>query len=196
MTTVVLFHHVQGLTEGVRALADQFRGAGHDVVTPDLFDGELPSSIEEGIALAESIPSEVMAVRLSSATKDLPDEVVWAGMSWGVSIAQNLAQTKPGAVGALFYESCLPVRGDGSLGTWPNGLPVQVHGMDDDPFFAHEGDLESARELVRIAGADKGALFTYAGSSHLFTDSSLTSYDPEATKLVVQRSIEFLNRLS
>ena len=40
MTEVLLYHHVQGLTEGVRSFADELRQAGHTVHTPDLFDGD------------------------------------------------------------------------------------------------------------------------------------------------------------
>lgn len=36
--TVVLFHHVQGLTPGVLAFAERLREGGHRVVTPDLFE--------------------------------------------------------------------------------------------------------------------------------------------------------------
>ena len=39
MAEVLLFHHIQGLTAGVRAFADQLRAGGHTVHTPDLFDG-------------------------------------------------------------------------------------------------------------------------------------------------------------
>lgn len=195
MTTVVLFHHVQGLTDGVLALGAQLRAGGHDVITPDLFDGALPASIEDGIALADSIPEEVWQERVADAIAHLPEGVVWAGISWGVSIAQNFAQTRQGARGALFYEACLPLTGDWSFGPWPDGVDVQIHGMDDDPFFAHEGDLDAAREIVETLGPERAELFTYPGRNHLFIDSSLPSFDADAAALAIQRSLDFLDRL-
>ena len=99
------------------------------------------------------------------------------------------------ARGALLFESCVPVTGDWAFGPWPDGVPVQVHGMDKDPFFALEGDLDAARELVGTIGEDQGQLFLYAGDGHLFTDSSLPSYDSAATDLVVERSLDFLGRI-
>ena len=42
--------HALGLTPGVVAFADQLRGAGHTVHTPDLFEGRTFDSIEEGCA--------------------------------------------------------------------------------------------------------------------------------------------------
>ena len=41
MAHVLLFHHIQGLTEGVVAFADELRAAGHEVTTPDLFGGRM-----------------------------------------------------------------------------------------------------------------------------------------------------------
>lgn len=87
--------------------------------------------------------------------------------------AQRLAQTRPGATGALFFESCLPVSGEWAVGPWPDGVPVQIHGKESDPFFAGEGDIDAARQVVSVA-AD-GELFVYPGDQHLFMDWSLPS---------------------
>jgi dienelactone hydrolase len=194
MAEVVLFHHVQGLTDGVRAFADELRAGGHTVHTPDLFDGERPKSIEEGVAFAQSLRGE-LDERVDQAVADLPAGLVYGGFSLGGGAAQRLAQTRPGACGALLYEACIPLTGDWAFGPWPLGVPVQIHGMDQDPFFALEGDLDAARELVKIVGSDLAELFVYPGDRHLFTDSSLPSYDAEAAALVVERSRDFLNRL-
>ncbi|MFG3299811.1 dienelactone hydrolase family protein [Micromonospora chersina] len=195
MADIVLFHHIQGLTDGVRAFADQLRAGGHTVHTPDLFDGERPTTIDDGAALTRRIGGEVLDERADRAVADLPKDLVYAGISWGAATAQRLAQTRPGARGALLYESCLPVTGEWAVGPWPEGVPVQVHGMDRDPFFALEGDIDAARELVGIVGPERGELFVYPGEAHLFTDSSLPSYDADATALAVRRSREFLDRL-
>ena len=65
--------------------------------------------------------------------------------------------------------------------------------MDDDEFFAHEGDIDAARELV-ATGAD-AELFVYPGHRHLFADSSLPSYDAEAAALLKERVLAFLARV-
>jgi len=192
---VVLFHHVQGLTDGVRALADELRAGGHTVHTPDLFDGQRPASIDDGVALTQAIGDEVLRERADRAVAGLPAGLVYAGVSFGVLAAQRLAQTRPGARGALLYEACIPITGEWAFGPWPAGVPVQIHGMDNDPFFALEGDIDAARELVETAGPELAELFVYPGGRHLFTDSSLPSYDPAAAALVVQRSRDFLHRV-
>jgi dienelactone hydrolase len=195
MAEVVLFHHVQGLTDGVRAFAEKLRVGGHTVHTPDLFDGEQPATIEDGMALTRSIGGDVLDKRADQAVADLPDGLVYAGFSFGKATAQRLAQTRPGARGALLYESCISITGEWSFGPWPDGVPVQIHGMDKDPFFALEGDIDAARELVETVGPELATLFTYPGDRHLFTDSTLPSYDPDATALAVQRSRELLDRV-
>jgi dienelactone hydrolase len=188
MAEVVLYHHSQGLTEGVKAFADALRQAGHTVHTPDLYEGNTYATLDEGMDYARATGFGVIAERGVQAAQSLPENVVYAGFSLGVVPAQQLAQTRAGAAGALFYYSCLPVE---EFGTWPDGVPVQVHGMDEDPFFTEEGgDLDAARALV--AASDKAELFLYPGKEHLFADSSLPSYDEAAAKLLLERTLAFL----
>ena len=113
---------------------------------------------------------------------------MYAGFSLGVIPAQKLAQTRPGARGALLVYSCVPVSAFGSA--WPDGVPVQIHGMDADPIFVGEGDIDAARAL--LAQANDAELFLYPGDQHYFADSTLPSYDPHATALLIQRMLDFL----
>jgi len=195
MTDVVLFHHVQGLTDGVLAFAERLRAGGHTVHTPDLFGGERAATVDDGIALTDRIGERVLASRADEAVADLTKELVYAGFSFGGGAAQRLAQTRAGARGALLYESCIPITGDWAFGPWPEGVAVQIHGMEKDPFFGLEGDIDAAREIVATVGPELAELFVYPGDKHLFTDSSLPSYDADATALVIQRSLALLDRL-
>jgi len=189
MAEVVLFHHAQGLTPGMAAIADELRRAGHTVHTPDLFEGRTFGSLEEGMGYAQQLgfPDEIIG-RGARTVEGLPAGLVYAGFSLGVLPAQMLAQTRPGARGALLFYSCVPVAAFGP--GWPEGVPVQVHGMDADPIFTGEGDIDAARELVEQA--KDGELFLYPGDQHYFADSSLPSYDAQATALLLQRVLAFL----
>jgi dienelactone hydrolase len=191
MAEVVLHHHVQGLTAGVLAVADEFRAAGHTVHTPDLFGGRTFATLEAGMAHAREAGFGALAERAVAAADSLPPDVVHAGFSFGVMAAQRLAQTRAHARGALLFHSCLPVTEFGER--WPDGVPVQVHGMDADPFFAEEGDLDAARDLVASTG--QAELFLYPGGEHLFADSSLPSYDRAAAELLMERALAFLRRV-
>jgi dienelactone hydrolase len=192
MPQVLLFHHAQGQTPGFHEFAAELRSAGHAVHAPDLFDGRTFGSIDEGLAyVREHGGFEEVIARGDGAADALSTDLVYAGFSLGVVPAQKLAQTRPGARGALFFYSCLPIS---EFGGWPAGVPAQIHGMDADPIFVEEGDVDAARELVD--SAEDAELFLYPGDQHYFADSSLPGYDEKATKLLTQRVLTFLERVS
>ena len=188
MADVLLFHHAHGLTGGVVEFADRLGQAGHHVTTPDLFEGATFDDLEAGVGHAEQIGFETIIERGVAAASGLPDNLVYAGFSLGVLPAQKLAQTRAGAAGAILVSACVPPEMLG--GDWPDGVPVQVHGMEDDPFFAGEGDLDAARQLVD--GHDDRQLFVSAGQAHLFADSSLASYDEPSATALTERVLDFL----
>ena len=188
MADVLLFHHAMGQTPGFHAFADELRAAGHAVHAPDLFDGRTFASIEEGVGYADEVGFGEIIEKGVRAADGLPDELVYGGFSLGVLPAQKLAQTRPGARGGLFFYSFVPVE---EFGTWPAGVPAQIHGMDADPYFAGEGDIDAARALVE--SAPDVELYVYAGDEHYFADSSLASYDAVASALLMERVLAFLD---
>jgi dienelactone hydrolase len=184
---VLLFHHAQGQTRGFHAFADELRTAGHTVHTPDLYEGRTFATLDEGIAHAREIGFGAILERGVREADELPAELVYAGFSLGVMPAQKLAQSRPGALGALLFYSCIPAS---EFGGWPAGVPVQIHGMDADPIFVDEGDIDAAQDLVD--STDQAELFLYPGDQHYFADSSLPSYDQDATALLTRRVLDFL----
>ena len=190
MAEVLLFHHAHGLTPGVLAFADDLRGAGHVIHTPDLYDGNTFDNLDDGMAYARGVGFGTIMERGDQAAEDLPSELVYAGFSLGVMSAQKLAQTRSGARGALLFSAAIPLSEFG--GSWPQGVPLQIHLMDADE-FALEGDLDAARELDEtIEGAE---LFLYPGDVHLFADNSLPDYDESAATLLKQRVVGFLDKI-
>lgn len=188
MSEILLVHHIQGLTDGVQSFADALRHEGHTVHTPDLFDGRTFGSLDEGMEFARDAGFGALAERGVAAADGIRPDVVYAGFSFGVMVAQQLAQTRPGARGALLVSACLPYSEFGTA--WPEDVPVQVHGKDADPFF--DEDLEAARALADAT--ESAELFLYPGDEHLFADSSLPSYDPDAAALLNERVLAFLAR--
>jgi len=185
MAEILVFHHAQGQTEGMQAFADELRAAGHVVHAPDLYDGKTFAELDDGVAHAKQLGFGALLERGVAVAEGLPAELVYAGSSLGVMPAQQLAQTRPGAKGALFFHACLPPS---EFGTWPDGVPVQIHAMDRDEWF--EEDAAAARELVdEVATAE---LFLYPGEGHLFSDSSLGVYDEAAATLMKERVLAFL----
>ena len=194
MTEILLFHHIQGLTAGVVEFADTLRVAGHTVHTPDLFEGRTFGTIDDGAAFVDELGFDTVRERGAAAAEGLSAALVYSGFSLGVVPAQYLAQSRAGARGAVFFHSCLPAS---EFGEWPAGVPVEVHGMDADPFFAGEGDIDAARGLVAelTATGTPAQLWVYPGEQHLFADSSLDSCVPDAAALLVERTLEFLATL-
>jgi dienelactone hydrolase len=188
MAEIILFHHVLGSTPGVQAFADTLRAAGHTVHNPDLFEGRTFDTIDAGLAHVGEVGFGTILDRGVAAADRLSSDVVYAGFSLGVIPAQCLAQTKPGASGAILMESCLPVTEFGDA--WPEGVPVQIHGMADDPSFAGEGDIDAARALVE--STPDAELFVYEGDGHLFADPASESYDEAAASQLLERVLAFL----
>jgi len=189
MTSVVLFHHAYGSTKGVKDFAGRLGEAGHEVTVPDLYDGRTFGALDAGIGYAKEVGFDTILERGRLAADRLPNEIVYAGFSLGVMPAQMLAQTRPGAKGALLFQACFPVSEFGT--EWPRGVPVQIHGMESDEFF--EEDRGAASDLV--ASVEGAELFLYPGDKHLFADDSLPDYDEDAATLLMQRVLVFLENL-
>jgi dienelactone hydrolase len=187
--TVLLFHHAQGQTTGFLTFADELREAGHRVHAPDLYDGNTFEDLDEGVAYAGQVGFSEIRSRGTAAAEDLPGDVVYAGFSLGGMPAQSLAQTRPGARGAILYHSAVPATEFG--GSWPEGVPLQIHMMDSDPWA--EEDRPAAEALVE--DVEDAELFLYPGSGHLFADSSLKDYDEQAAGLLKERTLAFLHRV-
>jgi dienelactone hydrolase len=186
MTELLLFHHAQGQTEGFLAFADELRAAGHVVHAPDLYDGKTFTDLDEGVGYAKEVGFGTIGERGRRAADNLPNELVYAGFSLGVMPAQELAQTRPGAKGALLFSAAFPASEFG--GPWPQEVPLQIHMMEDDGWALE--DMPAARELVEAT--DGAELFLYPGDRHLFADSSLPDYDENAATLLKQRVVAFL----
>ncbi len=191
MAEVLLFHHAQGLTPGVLSFADRLRAAGHVVHAPDLYDSKTFADLSDGVRHAEEVGFGTIIERGRVAADSLPGAIVYAGFSLGVLPAQMLAQTKPGAKGALLFHACVPTS---EFGPWPEGVPLQIHMMDADEWVVEGGDLDAARQLDETI--ESAELFLYPGDRHLFADSSLPDYEEDAAALLTERVLGFLEKTS
>jgi len=189
MATVLLFHHAMGPTPAFLAFADALRDAGHTVHTPDLFEGRTFGSIAEGMTHVDTLGFDTILARGVAAAEGLPADLVYAGFSLGVVPAQKLAQTRPGARGGLFYNSCVPVEMLGA--PWPKGLPAEIHMKEEDPWG--EEDRPAARALADAEPAVE--FYLYPGAGHYFAETGFADYDPAAAALLFERSLRFLARV-
>ena len=146
--------------------------------------------MEERVGNAQGIDFGEIMERSVRAAEELSAARVYAGFSLGVMPAQRLAQTRAGTRRAVLLHACLPVSEFGA--SWPEGVPVHIHGKEAEPYFADESDLEAARELV--AGSADAELFLYPGEQHPFAGSSSALFDAEVMALLTQRVVVSLVR--
>jgi dienelactone hydrolase len=187
MTEILLFHHAGGLTPGVHAFADTLRAAGHEVHTPDLFEGRTFHDVHDGVAYAQETGEEVVAARAEAAVAGLPAEVVHIGMSMGCARAAEQVLRRPGALGALFLYGAIDPGWWGA--TWPDGVPSQAHLTEDDPW------REVEAEQAYLSAVPGGELFVYEGAGHLFAEEGHPDHDRQTAELATGRILDFLRDL-
>jgi dienelactone hydrolase len=189
--TIVLFHSALGLRPAVHRFADQLRSAGHSVYTPDFFDGDVFNDLNDGVARRDAIGIPALIGRAQQSVADLPKQVVYAGFSMGSSSAQYLAATRPGARGAILMHGALPLAMMG-VEKWP-AVPVQIHYAVGDP-WVEAGQVKALSEAVCEAG-QSCAVYSYAGSGHLFADEDTADYDKASAASMLDRVLKFLENL-
>ena len=196
MAEVVLFRSALGLRLGVTAAADRLRAAGHNVHTPDYYDGEVFDDLNEGLRKRDELGYAEIAQRARDAVARLPAELVFAGFSLGAMPAELLAATTPGTRGAVLMHAAIPVKGFGGFGVerWPAGVPVQAHYAVEDP-WVEAGAVAALGDAVRGAGAAFEE-HAYPGSGHLFADPDLPGYDRASSEEMWRRVLDFLDRVN
>ncbi|EFE70045.1 dienelactone hydrolase family protein [Streptomyces viridosporus] len=187
---IMLFHSTYGLGPAVHRAADRLRAAGHEVFTPDLFEGRTFTTVEEGMAYREETGKEELLRRAVLAAAPYSERgLVYAGFSFGASVAQTLALGDGHARGLLLLHGTSDIAANASV----DDLPVQLHVAEPDPF--ETDDWLSAWYLqMRRAGADV-EVYRYAGAGHLYTDPDLPDWDEEAAEATWRVALGFLESL-
>ncbi|MGP3685392.1 dienelactone hydrolase family protein [Streptomyces sp. IBSNAI002] len=187
---IMLFHSTYGLRPAVQEAADRLRAAGHQVHVPDLFEGRTFDTVEEGMAHRDEIGRDELLKRAVLAAAPYSDQgLVYAGFSLGGSLAQHLALADDKARGLLLLHGTADLEDDASV----DGLPVQLHVADPDPFESHDW-LTAWYLRMQRAGADV-EVHGYPGAGHLFTDPGLDDYDAEAAEQAWKVAAGFLDTL-
>jgi dienelactone hydrolase len=186
---VVLFHSAVGLRPAVERAAEGLRAHGHTVTTPDLYDGETFTDVDEGVAHMQSISWPELLRRATAAVEGLPADLVYMGMSMGAGLAATLAAAREGARGVvLLYGPEVPED------PWPAGVPVQAHHAAQDR-WVDPGSETALISAVTTAGGQV-SIHVYPGTGHLLDDDDLPDqFDPVAAPVVWQRVAEFLTAL-
>jgi dienelactone hydrolase len=186
---IVLFHHAQGLRPDVEDWAESLRSGGHEVSTPDLFEGAAFDNLEDGVANRDQIGIRELIRRAASALSELPPDLVYSGFSMGAQAAQYFAATRPEARAAILMHGGMP----GEPIEWPGGTLAQLHYMTGDPWV--DAELVPPFAAAVEAAGSKLEVFSYPGEGHLFADPAGADYDPAAAGAMLERELDLLERL-
>ncbi|WNI32466.1 dienelactone hydrolase family protein [Streptomyces sp. ITFR-6] len=190
LMNIMLFHSTYGLRPAVHAAADRLRAAGHEVRVPDIFAGHTFETVEEGLAYQQETGKEELLKRAVLAAAPYSDSrLVYAGFSFGASVAQTLALGDAKARGLLMFHGTSDIAESASV----DELPVQLHVADPDPYETHDW-LNSWYLQMRRTGADV-EIYRYPGAGHLFTDAELPDFDQASAELAWKVAIGFLATL-
>jgi dienelactone hydrolase len=186
---IVLFHSALGLRPAVVDFAARLRAAGHRVHTPDLFDGEVFDSMEDGEKKRDLLGIPELMKRAAASVAPLGDALVFGGFSMGAAAAEFLAATRSGAKGAVLMHGVVPLELTGAV-SWPGAVPVQIH------YAKHDRSVDAAvvdtlTTKVRASGAG-AEVHVYDGSGHLFADAGSVDYDAKSAELMIERVLAFV----
>ncbi|GAA2775460.1 dienelactone hydrolase family protein [Saccharopolyspora taberi] len=185
MAHVALFHSVLGLRSAERLAAERLSKAGHEVVTPDLFDGQTAATLDEGFRLLDRTGWDVVVRRARQAVEDMPEGTAFVGVSMGSGVVANLLSERPAAGPVVLLHAAveLPAR-------VPAGLRMQLHAAEPDEFAPPER-VAGLRRAARESGVAL-EIFRYPGAGHFYIDPELPDHDPAAAELTWRRVLDFL----
>jgi carboxymethylenebutenolidase len=190
---VVVFHPWWGLNDDVVAYVDRLAAAGFAVTAPDLFGGQVASTIEEADRLSGSVDEAMVDAVARAAVDHLVDrlgpaaKLVALGFSFGAHWSMwSPAERDRLAASVVYYGST-----GGSVLTRAS-VPVLGHFAETDPYETEEG-IAAFEETLRSAGRDV-VIHRYTGTGHWFAEPSRDAYRAEAADLAFERTVAFLRR--
>ncbi len=188
MATVIFFHSVYGLRSLEHKAVERVQAAGHKAFAPDLYDGLIARTIEEGFEFKDEIGWPTICERAEWALAGLPASTILAGFSMGAAVAASLWPKREKTAGILFLHGIATIAENAR-----KGLPLQLHLAEPDPFEPEE-DVAAWQQAVERSGT-AAEIFRYSGGGHLYTDASLPDYNARAADLTWKRVINFLDAI-
>jgi carboxymethylenebutenolidase len=171
---VVVIHEIFGLSDWIRAVADQLAAEGYIAIAPDLLSGHGPhgggsESVDQQGAvrlIRDVTPAEAQrrlmaAGRYAAALPAARDRIASVGFCWGGSTSFALATVWPELRGAVVYYGTSPAR-EALAGV--RARVLGLYGGDDGRVDATVPD---AQEEMRRLGKPY-EVHTYEGAGHGF----------------------------
>lgn len=186
---VVVAHPWWGLNATIRDYGRRLAAEGFVVALPDLFEGNVASSIEAAQALADRQWSPDAAHLIVEAARDLGrHEAVTSarqgvvGFSYGGYFALGLAARRDMIAGIVTYYAARELP--------PDHVPLLCHFAQTDPFESDES-MRAVADVLSRSGAPSAAHF-YAGTRHWFAEADRPEFEAAAARLAFERTTAFL----
>jgi carboxymethylenebutenolidase len=193
---VILLHAWWGLNSFFMRLCDLLSQEGFVALAPDLYHGEVATTIDEARSLRSKINRKVANTEMKEAVAYLLSQEVVAepkisliGFSLGASYANWLAINKPKNIQSvvLFY-------GEGGGKFEKSKATYLGHYAERDRYGAGLEQVKAFKERLLEAGRDV-TFYTYKHTEHwFFEEDRPDAYRAEAAKLAWERTIEYLRR--
>lgn len=191
---VIVLHPWWGLNDDMIAFADRLADAGFAVAAPDLFAGQIATTIPEAEGLSDSVDEDVADAFVLAAVDELgavigdpAARIGVVGFSFGAAWALWLPAQRPEVAATVVYYGST----EGPSLTRAR-TPVLGHFAETDPYETDEG-VAAFEKTLRTANRDI-ELHRYPGTGHWFAERSKEAYVAEAADTAFDRTVDFLRR--
>ena len=188
---VLVLHAWWGLKPFFKQVCDQLAKQGFTVLAPDLYQGQIATTIDEAKALIEQRDSELMADIVKAATAHLMSLRVGKpigvlgfsmGAAWSLMVAENVPDV---SAAVLFY-------GAGEADFSRVKAKVLGHFAEVDEWEPIEY-VRAMEAGMKSAGVDV-TLHIYPKAGHWFVEEDRPEYDSASALLAWSRTYEFLRK--
>jgi carboxymethylenebutenolidase len=191
---VIVLHPWWGLNADVLGFADRLAERGFEVAAPDLFDGQVATTMEDADRISHAVNEDIADGRvletvdvLLARMGDQSGRIGAVGFSFGGAWAMWLPAQRPEVAATVIYYGSITGPSLARART-----PVLGHFAETDPYEPAEG-VAQFEQTLRSAGRDV-EIDVYPRTGHWFAEPTNAAYNREAAELAFERTVAFLNR--
>jgi carboxymethylenebutenolidase len=191
---VVVLQDFFGINPQIRKIADEFAAEGYLAIAPSLFDAVKPDvalgydedGLAQGVELTQQVGTERAIGDIQQAVDSVKNagKVTIVGYGWGGYLAYLSANRVSGVACTVGY------YGDGIVGDYleKRKVPTLLHFGENDPRIPFEevGQFRAFRPDV--------SAFSYPGAAHAFNCDDCDSYNSEAAKTALERTLVWISQ--
>jgi carboxymethylenebutenolidase len=199
---VIVIQEIFGLTDWIRAVADQLAADGFIAVAPDFLSGKGPGGKGSGsvdVDTARTLVRELegaeitsrldAAARYATALPAAKKRFATVGFCWGGAVSFGYATQRPGLGAAVVYYGTSPAT-DTLAGT--KAPVLGLYGGDDARVNATIPDAE--KEMKRLRKRFEYEIYDGAGHGFLRAQDGREGANMRATQKAWPRTVEFLKK--